>query len=103
VDFFHAESAGLVARDLGVERGLWTPEQSRYRMRTWAVDAERRAAGDVPAWNESDELRLLPLSDGPDSHPFQAAEYQVDRGDGWGPSVLVYVARSSRRVVGVER
>jgi hypothetical protein len=103
VDFFRVEDDRVIGADLGVERGIWAKDATRYRTRAWPVDAARRRLGGAPAWSvvESPEVSL---GDGPASHPFRAAEFQVSRdGGSWGSPVLVYVARGSGRVVEVNR
>jgi hypothetical protein len=103
VDFFRVEEGKLVATDLGVARGLWKAEVSRYRGRTYAVDAQRRPAGELPAWTDLASL-AMPIPEGDAPHPFQAFEIRASRGDGgWTPSVVAYVARASGRVVAVDR
>jgi hypothetical protein len=102
VDFFRVEDGRLVGRNLAVERGIWPADAVRHRARSWAVDSERRAAADRPDWTSTVDA-ALPLGDGPDTHPFQAVEMQTTHGDHWSPSVVVYVARASGRVVAVDR
>jgi hypothetical protein len=101
VDFFRVVDSRLVATDLGVERGIWPADATRYRVRTYAVNAGRERSG-TPAWREIDRPEVAVGTATPD-RPFFAAELQVDRGDGWGPSVVCYVAPASGRVVAVDR
>ncbi|MFN8177738.1 MAG: hypothetical protein U0167_07420 [bacterium] len=103
VDFFRVEAGKLVATDLGVARGLWKAESTRYRFRTYAVDAQRRPSGERPAWTDLASLSI-PIPGGDAAHPFQAFELRASRDDGdWTPPVVAYVARASGRVVAVDR
>ena len=103
IDFFRVEGGQLVAKDLGVERGIWRADSTLYRVRSYAVNAERDVSGKKPAWSHVDVL-TLPMPEGPPSHPFDAFEFQVSRDRGeWSPSVIAYVARASMRVVAVDR
>jgi hypothetical protein len=99
VDFFRNEGDRLVGTDLGVERGIWTAGQTRYRVRARPVDAERRPLSDAE-WQVRGEpsAPILPGEGG-----FLAYEFQVDRGEGWSRSVTAYWARGSRTVVAVDR
>ncbi len=101
IDFFRAEDGRVTASDLGVARGIWSAQGTRYRARTWAVDANRRPAEPVPAWT----LPASPEIAWPaGSHPFQAVEFQVSRdGGSWSSSAVAYLARASGRVVEVNR
>jgi hypothetical protein len=99
IDFFRVDGGRLVASDLGTERGLWSAEETRYRLRHAAVDEGRNRQGDRTDWQALEEL-TVPLGAG--SGPFHAYELQVDRGDGWSDSVIAYVARSGR-IIAVDR
>ena len=101
LDFFRVEGDRIVGTDLGVERGLWSNAQTHYRVRDYAV-SEDRVAASVPAWRQVEECAsALPAE--ARSNAFYAVEFQVDRGDGWGPSATAYVAGASGRVVAVDR
>ncbi|HMB71775.1 MAG TPA: hypothetical protein VKU85_20860, partial [bacterium] len=100
VDFFRVRGGHLAATDLGVDRGIWDASATSYRVRQWPVDPERNATADIGGWTAVD-VPEVGLGEG--GAPYRAVEFQVDRGDGWGPSVIVYVAAASGRVVGVER
>ena len=102
VDFFRVEDDRLIGRNLGVERGLDAPGSVLHRVRSWPVNADRDAGADRPGWTETEEPAAA-LGTGPDSHPFQAVEFQVRRDGKWSPSVIAYVARASGSVVGVDR
>ncbi len=102
IDFFRVEDGVLRGVDLGVERGVWRPADTRYRVRTWDATAERDA-GDRSDWRVVDRPEAPIPTAGPPARPFQAFEFQVDRGDGWGPSVTAWVARESGRTVAVDR
>ncbi len=118
-DFFRAEGGGaerIVARDLGVERGLWKAAETKWRMRCAVVDSTR----DAEIWSDEEEIPVdahgvlsidctrggaalaLKTADTV-KRPFIAVELAVDRGEGWGESVTAYVARLSGRVVAVDR
>jgi hypothetical protein len=103
IDFFRVEDGELRGVDLGVERGVWPAETTRIRVRTWAANADREASDEVSDWRLLDAPRVEIPPDGPADRPFRAFELQTDRGDGWGPSVVVWVARASGRVVAVDR
>jgi len=100
IDFFRVSAGRLTARDLGVERGLWPREGTRYRIRSAAVDENRKAASAWTDWKTID-VPSVPLRD-ESTGPFRAYEFQLDRGDGWSESVVAYVARSGR-LVAVDR
>jgi hypothetical protein len=99
LEFFVLRGDHLVWQDLGLRHGLYegTP---RYRVRVRGVDAERE--GGKVAWVESND-RQTALELETRSDPFLEIELQVDRGDGFGPSVRCYVAVRTRRVVEVRR
>jgi len=108
LDFFRYDGGALRFRDLGVERGIYPDMPARYRFRVAAVTPERRRATRT-GWTETDERAvdlsgLAVLDEAPlQSYPFVRAELQVDRGEGWSSSVVVYVARESGTVVALER
>ncbi len=113
LDFFVPADSGIAFSDLGVERGLWSAGDTRYRVRVAAVTSEREGDG-WSAWMTTPETRIE-LASGPlathldapprsaEQRPFLACECQVDRGGGWSPSVTVYQARASGRIVALER
>jgi hypothetical protein len=110
LDFFtHAEGI-MRFHDLGAERGVYPGQTARYRYRVAAVTPERQPAGRTQ-WLETAERAIdLDAAGGPTvgtaslgDHPFLEIELQVDRGEGWSSSVVVYLARASGRVVAVER
>lgn len=107
LDFFVLDAGELRFRDLGHERGLYAGSTPRYRARVAACDARREVFVDA-GW-ESLEHCQLPL-DRSSVHdaslvrfPFVRVEVQVDRGQGWSPSVCAFLARRSGRVVEVQR
>ncbi|MBD3222068.1 hypothetical protein GF314_12585 [bacterium] len=103
LDFWTWDGAALSGHDLGLERGLYPVEETRYRARARLVD-ERREGG---AWSD---WRAL---EGPVWSPdrafdrtagrFLAVQFQVDRGRGWQDPITVYVGPRSGRVVAVDR
>ncbi len=111
LDFFTHESGVVQFHDLGADRGVYPGVPARYRARVAAATAERRR-GRWMQWTEftrltvglgaaaeREEISSLPVVD----YPFLALELQVNRGSAWSSSVTVYVARSSGRVVAVDR
>jgi hypothetical protein len=109
LDFFAYERGVLRFRDLGLERAVYTADSTRYRFRLATVTAARERAArtdwiplatphiDVSA--AGDAVAPPPRA----SHPFWAIELQVHRGEEWSPTVTVYVARTSGRVVALDR
>ncbi len=108
--------AKLAARDLGVERGIWSAAATRWRVRCAAVDANRSPE----VWSDwqdvavaGDGAAAIDLSTGAPAlalatadavkRPFLAFEMEVDRGGGWSESVTAFVARGSARIVAVDR
>ncbi len=109
LDFFTHQRGVLRFRDLGVERGIYPADGTRYRARIAAVAADKRRAART-AWIERDapQLDLASAGDAVTSaaeaaYPFWAVELQVNRGEHWSSTVTVYVARASGRVVALER
>lgn len=116
LDFFVCDGDRVTFHDLGTERGIFPPQESRYRARVCAVSAQRDrvATGD---WVELDArsrvgtLLVIDLTDAafagakssPEAAPFLAVECQLSRGEGWSSTTTAYVARASRRVVALER
>lgn len=106
LDFFQVAAGELQGRDLGVERGVWAAAATRYRVRLDLVDAERSllAAGE---WRPADALRVAlgeRLAAAPGAAPaFVAARWQVDRGEGFGPTTTVYISQQSGQVAALER
>jgi len=100
LDFFTLAGRTLDFHDLAVERGL-EPDDARYRVRVFGVDAERDGAR--PAWETLTETRMDLDPHWDRGAPFLAAEVAVDRGHGFGRSVTCYVAPASGRVVAVDR
>jgi hypothetical protein len=84
-------------QDLGLRHDLYEGEP-RYRARVRGVDADRN--GDSTEWMD---LERTGVTLGSHDTPFIEIEVQVDRGDGFGPSVKCYVATGSRRVIEVRR
>ncbi|UCF40663.1 MAG: hypothetical protein JSW43_13220 [Gemmatimonadota bacterium] len=109
LDFFAYDRGVLHFHDLGVERGVYRADSTRYRVRAAAVTATRTRAARSP-WIALEETRLDVTTAGDavtsvpwESHPFWAFELQVHRGEAWSPSVTAYVARVSGRVVALDR
>jgi hypothetical protein len=109
LDFFVLEGALIRFHDLGVERGVF-PGPARYRVRATATRSDR----DHESWTEWSEFvdpeipldRLVQDSvvqaARRDVFPFFAVEVEVNRGSGWSSPVMVFLARSSGRIVAVE-
>ena len=112
LDFFSQVEGVVLWRDLGVERGIYPADGTRYRARLATVRADRRVVEqgewmDLAATNVA--LSALPgFARGKAVPPTSAPTYvevqcQVDRGDGWSRTVTCYLARASGRVVAVDR
>lgn len=111
LDFFRTDDGVITFRDLGAERGVYPDTTPRYRVSVAAVDADRGAA----AWSDwfeptglavdLDDARVRDtVGDAPvEARPYAAVRCEVDRGDGWQGPVTAYVARTSGRVVAVDR
>jgi hypothetical protein len=112
LDFFRIDGDVVGFRDLGVERNAYPEASIRYRVRCGAANADRGVAR-WSEWTESERNTTIDLSRAPandviaaaavEKYPFVAIECQVDRGDGWSPTVTAYVTRASKRVVAVDR
>jgi hypothetical protein len=109
LDFFAYERGVLRFRDLGLERAVYAADSTRYRFRLATVTAAReRAARTDWIVLAAPRIDLTTVGDAlaassQESHPFWAIELQVHRGEGWSPTVTVYVARASGRVVALDR
>lgn len=104
LDFWQWRQGVLVGRDLGRERGIYAETAARYRVRHRWVDAQRAGHGDWSSWRDLNDLRWSP--DAPLSEPggeFLAAQFEVERGQGWQGPITVYVGPRSQRVVAVDR
>ena len=100
VDFFRADGGTVTAKDLGVERNLWTAGETQYRARVRPVDADRNALEEQD-WREISSPRFT-MPDG--SSEFVEIELQVRRGDsGWSRSTRSYWSRPTQQIVAVER
>jgi hypothetical protein len=99
IDYFRVEGGSVRAVDLGIDRGLWTAAESRYRVKTATVDEDRDPVG---GWSEWQEIRALEVAVPSGGGEFSAIKFQVDRGDGFGPSVVAYVSGGGR-LVAVDR
>jgi hypothetical protein len=115
VDFFTLTVAGIEFHDLAAERGYAEVETTRYRYRLAAVGSDRRnrrGDGWTP-WRETtvtvvplfgdDERLAEDIPQGDAEHPFLAVEVQVDRGQGWSKSTILYGAYASGRLVALDR
>jgi len=113
VDFFHVEGRAIRFEDLGERYGVYPGTHPRYRVRCTAVNEDRSVdKGSVTEWVTLDgtelSLRSGPVGDvlsASDAarYPFLSMECQVNRGEGWSPSVTAYMARRSGRIVAVDR
>jgi hypothetical protein len=111
LDFFVYRDGGVTFHDLGVERGLFPAQMTRYRARAAMVSEDRRARARTE-WRELTG-RTIPLRDwlihcaeeapGGSARSFWSLECQVDRGRGWSRSVTVYISPRSSRVVALDR
>ncbi len=115
LDFFTLTAEGIDFHDLAAERGYAAPGDSRYRYRLAGVDSGRGTDRDNgwTAWRET-PASVVPLFDdagrlaagvpqGDADHRFLAVEVQVDRGDGWSRSTILYGAYASGRLVALDR
>ena len=108
LDFFQVVDGVLLFRDLGVERDIYAPATTRYRVRLDNVDDQRRVI-DEGRWIERGEAGVS-LSQRPrfaegraGAAPFVAARWQVDRGEGWSDTVAVYISQRTGHVAALER
>jgi hypothetical protein len=111
LDFFSVTGDVASFHDLGVEYDTYPQGETQYRYRCAPVEANRSGPG-WSEWTESAETSI-DLASGPAAavfqsasatrFPFYAIECQLDRGDGWSSSVLVYASRHSGRVVELRR
>ena len=111
LDFFVNDNGVLHFHDLGAERGIYPEFSARYRSRVAASTAERNRGRWTPWQDRSqktvslveanlrEEISSLDTADS----PYLAVEIQVSRGSQWSSAITVYVARTSGRVVAVER
>jgi hypothetical protein len=97
LDFFVVRGDIMVFQDLALRHELYEGVP-RYRAKVRGVDPDRN--GDEAEWIDLDRTSL---ELGTHETSFIEVELQVDRGDGYGPSVKCYVATASRRVVEVRR
>jgi hypothetical protein len=111
LDFFTVDGGTVRFHDLGAERAIYPGTTPRYRARVAAVDADRGGA-EWPGWTEMSEpvvdlsvaVVVEPIRSATvEKRPFLAVQTQVNRGEGWSPSVTVYVSRASGRVVALSR
>lgn len=111
LDFFTADGARFVFRDLGVERGIYLDNTSAYRIRLAACDADRNTGswtgwidGEQPEFDLAENAAAEALNrDDAARRPFLAIEAAVSRAGKWSDPVRVYVARASGRVVAIDR
>ncbi len=104
LDFFRPSSQGIHFTDLGVARGFFPSSGAVYRSRSARVNS-RRGVDQWSEWAESDQT-LVSLGGVPKTgpeYPFLAFECQVNRGQGWSSSTMVYLATTSNRIVAVDR
>lgn len=97
LDFFVVRAGQVFFQDLALRHDLYDGEP-RYRAKVRGVDAGRD--GEDTAWVDLERTRI---ELGEYDTPFIEVEVQVDRGDGFGPSVNCYIATTSWRVVEVRR
>jgi hypothetical protein len=111
LDFFTTDDGVLRFHDLGVERGIYSAATTLYRARAAAVTRERVRSG-WTSWLSLDDTLVnlsatnsLVAPPGGDTgrYPFLAVEVQASRQGRWSESVVVYLSRSSWRVVELSR
>ena len=115
LDFFTLTTDGIEYHDLAAERGITGTAANRYRYRLISVTSERsnERGDDWTEWQET-ATTLVPLFDDKgqlapgvprrdETHRFMGIEVQVDRGEGWSPSTILYGAYGSGRLVALDR
>jgi hypothetical protein len=115
LDFFTLTTDGIEYHDLAAERGFTGTAANRYRYRLISVTSERsnERGDDWTEWQET-ATTLVPLFDDKgqlapgvprrdETHRFMGIEVQVDRGEGWSPSTILYGAYGSGRLVALDR
>lgn len=104
LDFFEVTEGVVRYSDLGVTRGFISGEGVLYRHRSAVVNAQREPDG-WSAWSETpvSEIKLNAALRTSADHPFLAMECQVNRGQGWSSSTIVYLAPATEKVVAVDR
>lgn len=111
IDFFQLQDGVLSFHDLGVERGIYQTDETRYRVRLEVVNEDRKGPGGG-AWREMKSTSVAydapvvreSLAHGSESeYPFLAIEVQVNRGHSWSPSTTAYLARAGGQVVALDR
>jgi len=111
LDFFAADGEAVRFVDLAERYSVYPRTTPRYRVRCSVVNEDRQAHART-SWTALTGTSIA-LSSGPaaealgsapaEAYPFLAIELQVDRGDGWSPSVTVYRAHQSGRIVAIDR
>lgn len=102
LDFFRLEKDRIEYHDLGVERGIYPAGETRYRARHAWVTAEREADA-LSEWHVS-RVTGIPLPEPPEAAaPFLMVEFQIDRGAGWSATTRIFIARTSARIIALER
>jgi hypothetical protein len=113
LDFFAVADGAIHFQDLGENYDAYPGTTPRYRVRCASVNADRKAdRASKSSWIDL-EGTTVPLTSGSaadalsgssaSQYPFLSVELQVDRGDGWSPSVTAHMARASGRIVAVDR
>lgn len=111
LDFFTVDGEDVRFHDLGEERGIYPGTTPRYRTRVAAVDADQGGA-EWSGWSEAPKpavdlsvaVTVEPIRSTPEAkRPFLAVQAQVNRGEGWSPSVTVYISRASGDIVALSR
>jgi len=111
MDFFVNDDGVIRFHDLGAERGIYAGSSNRYRARVAASTAQRKhghwtpwqdlaaTAIDLEQITRLDAIVSVPVSES----PFLALEVAVNRESRWSSATTVYLARSSGRIVAVDR
>jgi hypothetical protein len=104
LDFFTNGDGGVQFKDLGSPWLKIDGSEARYRYRLQDVDPDRNFE-QQGLWVESSNtcISLAEVPGGSNTRPFLAMEVQVNRGNGWSPSVIAYRAYASGRIVGMDR
>lgn len=109
IDYFLFDGRSVRFRDLGEEYGVYPGTTARYRMRAAATNEDRGVEKktrsewtdlDAPSVSLTSAAVTGALSAPAAERPFLSLELQVDRGDGWSESVVVYLARETGRAIG---
>lgn len=108
LEYFKVDGDSVMWRDLGVERGIYTAEQTRYRARPAVVDQNRKIV-ERGIWQFTPEpaAALSSLSKAgigvEGASNFLAVECQVHRGESWSESVTAFISLRHGKIVAMDR